>query len=48
MTTRDLLLRRRGVGKVELTVFEDIPTVDRERIVEEVVQLFMPKKIKWT
>lgn len=35
-------------GKVELTPFEPIPEADRARIVEEVVRLFVPKRIKWT
>ena len=35
-------------GKVELTPFEPIPHSDQERIVEEVIQLFVPKRIKWT
>lgn len=35
-------------GKVELTPFEPIPHSDRERIVEEVIRLFVPKRIKWT
>ncbi len=35
-------------GKVELTAFESIPTIDQERIAEEVIRLFAPKRIKWT
>ena len=34
-------------GKVELTPFEPIPHSDQERIIEEVIQLFVPKRIKW-
>ena len=34
-------------GKVELTAFESIPKADQERIVEEVVRLFVPKRIRW-
>lgn len=50
-----ILLRGRVVGKwkekdgkVELTAFEPIPEADRERIMEEVIRLFAPKRIKWT
>ena len=49
-----ILLHGRVVGKwkekdgvVSLTAFELIPDVDRKRIVEEVIRLFIPKKIKW-
>ena len=35
-------------GKVELTPFEPIPHSDQERIIEEVIRLFVPKRIKWT
>jgi hypothetical protein len=34
-------------GKVELTPFESIPRCDQERIIEEVIRLFMPKEIRW-
>ena len=49
-----ILLHGRVVGKwkekngtVELTAFEDIPAADREAIMEEVIRLFVPRKIKW-
>ena len=35
-------------GKVELTPFVPIPHSDQERIIEEVIRLFVPKRIKWT
>ena len=34
-------------GRVELTAFETIPAADREAIIEEVIRLFEPRKIKW-
>lgn len=49
-----ILLHGRVVGKwkekngtVELTAFEDIPAADREAVMEEVIRLFVPRKIKW-
>ena len=49
-----ILLHGRVVGKwkekngtVELTAFEDIPDAERDAIIEEVIRLFVPRKIKW-